>query len=91
MPHKQGFGRGDAGDFGQSASAHFLGADGKSAALIVGEAEASNSELFAKDSILFSQVVDSVLVMLAEPASKAGDEESERIQLCGHPESLSNA
>ena len=39
------------------------------------EAEASIPELFAKDSILFSQVVDCALVMLAQPASKAGDEE----------------
>ena len=75
MPRQQCFRRHDFGDFCQSTSAQSFGASSESAALIVSEAEAFVAEMFAENPILFGQVVDGELLMLAEPAGKAGDHE----------------
>jgi len=47
--------------------------------LIICEPQASGTELFSQDSILFAQILDGMLLLLVHPRGQRNDYEPERI------------
>ena len=52
------------------APAQFLGLDGEAPALFVVQAQSLASELFAQDTVFFLEVVDDILLPLAQAAGQ---------------------
>lgn len=48
---------------------------GEPTSLVVGEAQAPGSDLFAQDAVLFQEIVDDVALLLVEPASERDQDE----------------
>jgi len=70
VPRQQRVRRHDRGDLAQHPSPHCPGLRGEPTALVVGEAQASGSELFAQDAILFLKIIDDVTLLLVDPAGE---------------------
>ncbi len=81
VPAENRVGRDDACHLHQCPSSEFRAAHCESAALGVGQAKWSTSELLAEDPILLSQIVDQILLVAVQPASEGEDEE---LQSMGH-------
>jgi len=73
-------GRHDGCHFCQHLSSEQAGFDCQAAALIVCETKPSSAKLMTKDSAFFLQILDSVLLLLIDPASDREQQKAERIQ-----------
>ena len=71
---KQGVRRHDADQTFQCGSAQCLGPYCQSSTLLVGQAQASPTELLTQDAVLLAQILDDVLLLPTDPASNAEDE-----------------
>jgi hypothetical protein len=69
MPSQQRFGCHDACDLSQNSSPQLLGFGCETAAVVVIQAESSTAKLFAKNSILFTKIVDRLLLLLIHRSS----------------------
>ncbi len=70
---------------GQDPSPELLPPDGETAPLSVGQAERTAAQLFAKDSILLTEIVDQILLPAVQPTGGSKDEE---VQCMRHPARL---
>jgi hypothetical protein len=75
-------------DLHKGTSAEFFGTNGKSTALIIGEAESAVTDLFAQSAVLLGQILDGAVLMFIEPTREAYDEERKWIEERGHGWSL---
>ena len=66
----------------ESRSAELLGPDGESAALVVGEAQTSVTELLAENAVLLAQVVDEQLLVAVDEGGDGDDEKLEGTPYC---------
>ncbi len=77
-------GRDERSNFGESAPSNSLAPHGQSAALIVGQAESSSTELLLQDSILLAEILDDRILLTGDPAGQGGDEDLPRSENGGH-------
>ncbi|MFT5108752.1 MAG: hypothetical protein ACI9UA_004396, partial [Pseudoalteromonas tetraodonis] len=66
---------GDAGEPPQHFAPELLAAPRKPLALGVGEADSLAAKLFLEPSVLFSQLIDRVLLLAVEPTRRGQDKE----------------
>jgi hypothetical protein len=84
VPTKDGVGRDERCDFGESASANGFASHGESSALSVGQAEPSAAELLLQDAILLAEILDDRILSAANPAGHGCDEYLPRLKDGGH-------
>ena len=74
MPAQQGVRSDDRGHLCEQLLAELLGPDRQTAALLVAESQTPVAELLSQDLILFSEIVNAVLLLLVEPAGERDDD-----------------
>jgi len=84
MPGQQRLRRDQRGQFVKNPSAQFLGPDRQASTLVIVQAQPSVAELFPKNSVLFLEVVDDILLLLVQPAREGNHQQSKRIQSRAH-------
>src|SRR3954447_19710210 len=80
VPSHQGFRRDNAGDFGQNLSSQRFGLYGQSPALIVIEAHAPTTELFAKHPILLAKVFNHLQLAVVHPPRDGDQQKTEWVE-----------
>jgi hypothetical protein len=66
-------------DLGQHAPADLLGLGRQADPLIVGESHPPAAELIPEHSVLLTQIVDHVAMLLIDPAGQCDEEEPQRV------------
>lgn len=84
MPAQQCLRRHDCGNLRQHLSPKSSGFGRQTPALVIVEAQPSFAELFTKNSVLFTQVLDHVQLALIHPSGKRDQEKTELIEGCRH-------
>ena len=84
MPAQQRLRRHNRCEFGKKLSPESFGFRGQTPALIVSESQPSLAQLFAKHSILFSQVFDRLELVLIYPSGERDQKKPERIETSTH-------
>jgi len=85
VPTKDGVGSNERCNLGKSTSPDGIAANRKPATLIVGQSEASASELLLQDAVFFPEVFDDGVLMAADPAGEGGHENLPGLEDGGHP------
>jgi hypothetical protein len=85
MPTKDGVRCDERGDFGEDASSDGLAPHGQSASLVVGQPEASATELLLEDSVLLAEIFDDRILLTGDPAGQGDDEDLPGLKDGGHP------
>jgi hypothetical protein len=75
VPTKDGVGRDERGNFGESPSSDSFAPDCKSATLSIGQAESPATELLPENSVLLSEVFDDGVLLATDPAGQGGNED----------------
>jgi hypothetical protein len=84
VPAQQCPRRHDCGNLRQHLSPKSSGFGRQTPALVIIEPQPSTAELFAKDAVLFAQVLDHVQLAVIHPSGKRDQEKTERIEGCRH-------
>jgi hypothetical protein len=73
MPPQQGLRCHDCGHLGQKLPSQSFGFGGQSTSLVIAEPQTSVAELFAKNTVLFAQVLDHVKLALIHPSGDSDE------------------
>jgi hypothetical protein len=84
MPSQQGLGSDDGGDFAKDATAKHLGLGCQAAALVVVQTETLVTEMLSQRSILFTEIIDGVPLLLTQPAGDRNQQQSKRVKGPAH-------
>ena len=75
------------GHLSEKLSSHSFGLGGQAAALVIVEAQSLWAQLLAQNSVLFSQVLDQLQLLLVHPAGYGDQQKPERVHGFRHEES----
>ena len=84
MPGPESFRRNQGGQFMKHTPAQLLGLDDLSPALIVIQAQSFACELWAQYAVLFLEIVDDLLLLLAQAARERNQQQPKRIERQTH-------
>jgi hypothetical protein len=79
VPGQERLRRDDSGQFMKYAPAELPGLDGQSTALVIIQARPLSSELLPQHTVLFLEVVDDILLRLAQAAGERDQQQPKRI------------
>jgi hypothetical protein len=85
MPAQDRVGSDERGNFEESSTADLLSADSQPATRIIGQSESSAAELLSENSVFLAEILDYGVLMTADPAREAGDEDLPWLEHDSHP------
>ena len=84
VPGQESFRSDDGGDFPQDATAKHFGLGRQATALVVVQTETLVAELLSQHSVLFTEIIDGVALLLTQPSGDRNQQQSKRIEGLAH-------
>jgi hypothetical protein len=90
VPAKDGVRGDERSDFVEGAVADGFTPNRESASLVVGQSKSFATELLLENAILFSEIVDHVILLARYPSGHGGNEDLPRLENGRHPSIVAN-